>query len=194
MPHATEPVINTNNILNQILSENPGLAKVFNTNNTQIIFASPERKKIGEQMGGLEYWPADEPGYKGWEHPTGGGKNVIEIYSDELKNNPKKLYNAVWGDMLHGMVKDPYYNTLREEFKKNYTPEESARIQSKRSWWDDANGENANDMAINDSYIRGALNEPDVAEQGQEFYGNTMYSPKQIQILNMMKNYLRTGK
>jgi hypothetical protein len=183
-----------NEILQQVLTENPGLAKVHNPKNTEVMFASPSRKLTGEKMGGLEYWPAEETGTQGWEHPTGGGKNVLEIYSDQLQNNPDALKNAIYGDLIHGMNKDSTWKTMRNDFKKSYTPEEYERLAERQSWWEDANGKDAKDMAIHDAYIRGWMNERDVAMQGQKEYGGTMYSKKQLAILKRMEKYLKTGK
>ncbi len=180
-------------ILAQVLEANPGLKKTHSLEDTDVILASPERTKIGSKMGGLEYWPSDETGIPGWEHPTEGGKNVVEVYSDELRNNPELLRKAVYGDLIHGMSRDPEWTKLREEFKQNYTPEEMKRIAAKKSWWEDVNGKDANEIAIHDAYIRGYLNEPSIAQRGQETFSNTMYSPKQLEILGKMQKYIKTG-
>jgi hypothetical protein len=190
-----QPLGPGNDVLNQVLDENKGLARVHNMDNTQVMYASPERIKAAfanGSAGGLEYWPANEKGMPQFPHPLGGGKNVLEIYDNELKSNSAKLKNAIYGDLIHGMVNDPTWSNMREQFKSNYTPQEMQRIKSKQSWWDDANGKDANDMAVHDAYIRGWLN--DSGRQGQQHYGGTMYSPKQLQLLEQMKNYIRTGK
>ena len=180
-----------NNILKQVLIEYPGLAKVHSPENTTVMFASPERMK-GAQ-GYLEYWPSNEEGTPEFPHPN-FGKNVLEIYSDELKNNPAMLKNAIYGDLMHGMVNDPTWASYRDEFNKNYTPEETKRILNKQSWWEDANCSGGSPNAATDAYIRGWLNELDVAQKGQLSNKGTMYSPKQVEILNKMQKYLKTGK
>ena len=183
--------IDPNDILKQVLTEYPGLAKVHSLKNTQALFAPIERMK-GAQ-GQLEYWPADEPGTTDFPHPN-LGKNILEIYSSELKSDPIKLKNAIYGDLMHGMVNDPTWSSYRDEFGKNYTPEETKRMTSRQSWWEDANGIESSPNAATDAYIRGWLNENDIAQQGQTKYKNTMYSPVQIDILDKMKKYLKTGK
>jgi phage pi2 protein 07 len=108
-------------------------------------------------------------------------------------NNPAELKNAIYGDLLHGMNTDPTWSEMKNEFKQNYTSEELKRISSKQSWWSDANG-GMNNNATHDAYIRGFLNEPDVAMKGHITSGGTMYSPKQLQILETMRKYIKTGK
>jgi hypothetical protein len=183
-------------VLNQVLEEYKGLAKVHNSDNTQVIFADPERtQKAHQMMGqvGLEYWPSTESGTKDWAHPS-KGKNVLEIYADDLKNNPDKLKQAVYGDLMHGMVNDPYYAKLRDEFKNNFTPQEKRRILARKSWWEDANNGKVNSTAATDAYIRGWLgSDSDSAREGQKKSGGSMYSKKQLEILKKMENYIKTG-
>lgn len=181
--------LEANKILKQVLAENKAYSKLYDPSKVKVVYASPGRKGSG----GIEYWPSDEPGTKELPHPIGGGVTALEIYSNELKNNPELLKKAIYGDLIHGMKNDSEFNQMRNDFKNNYTPEELSRIKNKQSWWDDANGNNANDMAVHDAYIRGMLNEPDVATEGQKNTGNTMYSPAQLEILRKMQNYIKNG-
>jgi hypothetical protein len=174
--------------LNEVLKNNPGLSKVFNLDNTRVMVAPPQRVRPGS----LEFWSPDEPGTPDLPHPTGDGKTVLEIYDRNLMNDPEALKNAIYGDLLHGMHKDAHYNKLRTEFIKSYTPEEKGRIANKQSWWEDANGANANEMAIHDAYIRGWLNDSGI--EGQKASGGTMYSPQQLEVLDRMKRYISTGQ
>lgn len=202
MPMDDAP-INGQDILREVLAENKGLAKTHNLEDTQIIFATPERVEAAAKAmqaegyrggpGHLEYWPKDETGVPGYAHPA-PGKIALEIFNPDMMKDPKALKQAVYGDLIHGMKTDPTYNNMREEFKKNYTPEEKARIANKKSWWADANGSAANDTATHDAYIRGYLNEPDVAMRGHKEAGGTMYSPQQMQILNKMQHYIKAGE
>jgi hypothetical protein len=181
-------------ILQQVLSEYKGLAKNFNTANTSVVFADPVRSKTGLQHGGLEFWPTTEVGTKDFPHPS-PGKNVLEIYSDELRNNPEQLKQAIYGDLMHGMVNDPYWRGLRDQFMQNFTPQEIERQHQHQTWWDDVNeDQGAAGNPTWDAYLRGWIaDEGSGRSKGQADSKNTMYSPKQIQILQKMQDYLKTG-
>jgi len=187
-----------NVVLLEILKENPAMGKVFTPDDTKVIFADEKRQQLaneymksqGATMGGLEYWPEDESGVGEYTHPS-PGKRVIEIFSQALRENPEELKRAIYGDLMHGMASDPTWKSMRDEFKNNFTAEEQQRIKKRQSWWEDAKG--GNEMATTDAYIRGALNDPS-AQKGQQESGGTMYSPKQVQILQDMQDYLKTGK
>jgi hypothetical protein len=172
-----------------LLSENHGLAKIYKPGNVSVVFASPERMAALKKQGGsdrqLEYWSPEESGSKDFQRPTGhDGKHVLEIYSPELRNNPEKLKQAIYGDLLHGMSKDPYFASLRKQFTENYPPkiaEFNAKIQKERG---------VSKNSIDDMYIRGRLAEG----QGDEWKSTDRYSPKQLEIIEKMKRYLSTGK
>lgn len=158
------------------------------------MFANGDRAKRGlKERGGLEFWSLNDSGTIDFPSPK-PGKNVLEIYSDDLKNNPTALKQAIYGDLMHGMVSDPYWSSLRNQFMQNFTPQELKRQDNHRTWWEDVNSSKDKNGPTYDAYIRGYLaNEGDGIE-GQKQTGNTMYSPKQLQILKKMKDYLDTGK
>jgi hypothetical protein len=184
--------------LQDVLKEYPGLAKTFNAQNTQLTFASPERiaaqtesmKKQGYTggPGHLEFFP------KGESESPDPSKNILEVYDKNLINNPTALKNAVYGDLMHGLHDDPTWKKLRTEFKNAFTPDEIKKIKSKQSWWGDASNGNPSSTPTLDAYIRGWLNERDVAIEGQKKSGNRMYSKKQLFLLNKMEKYLKTGE
>ena len=183
-----------NTYLQDILSENKGMAKVFNANNTKVIFALPERTKMMNDLGihgGLEYWPMDEKGVGKYTHPTMGKTNALEIHDPALMKNPEALKAAIYGDLFHGMNNDPTFNKMREEFKVNYSPAEKQRMENGTSWWDDANGKGASDAAIHDAYIRG-VDDPSFMDGVTS--GKLEYSAKQQDILKNMLNYIKTGE
>jgi hypothetical protein len=188
--------------LKEVLKENPGLANIHSTDSTVVIFADKDRVKAAKDSmaaegfdgpGGLEYWPKEEEGTPGYGHPA-KGKVALEIYSDELMSDKDKLKEAIRGDLLHGMKKDPTFKNLWDEFKDSYTPETKAWLKSKAKAGGDASGGIDRD-STHDAFIRGYLN-PDEADEwrkGQEQSG-TVYSPKQLDILDKMETYIRTGK
>ena len=181
-------------VLRSVLTEYPGFAKNFNANNTSLVFANGERAQRGlKERGGLEFWSPNESGTPDYPSPA-PGKNVLEIYSNDLKNNPTALKQAVYGDLMHGMASDPYWKGLRDQFMESFTPEEINRQQKGKTWWDDVNGSKQRFGPTYDAYIRGWIANEGEGHQGQAESGNTMYSPRQLQVLQEMQNYLTTGK
>lgn len=180
-------------VLQQVLDENPGFAKVYNANNTSVVFATGERAKRGaKERGELEFWPPTEEGDEDYPHPS-PGKNVLEVYTDELKNNPVVLKNALAGDLTHGMSQDPYWKGLRDDFMQSFTPQEIKRQEQGKTYFEDTNDPKRERGDTNyDAYIMGWFNYD--GKQGQKESGNTMYSPKQIKLLEKMQDYLKTGK
>lgn len=184
----------SNSVLQQVISENPGLAKTFNTDNTSVVFARGDRAKRGlKERGGLEYWSPSDNGFKDFPHPS-LGKHVLEIYSDELKNDPKALKTAIYGDLMHGMNSDSYWKNLRGQFMQSFTPQETKRQEQRKTWWGDVNGSKDKNGPTYDAYIRGWITNEGEGKKWQIESGNTMYSPKQIEILGKMQKYLQTGK
>lgn len=176
-----------------MLTENLGLAKNFNAENTSVVFATGDRAKRGlKERGGLEYWSSSDSGTSDFPSPM-PGKNVLEIYSKNLKNNPKALQSAVYGDLMHGMSNDPYWIGLRNQFMQSFTPQEIKRQEQHKTWWDDVNGSKDRNDPTYDAYIRGWIADEGEGKKGQTESGHTMYSPKQIQILQKMQDYLKTG-
>ncbi|MDD5524364.1 MAG: hypothetical protein PHV90_03910 [Smithella sp.] len=173
-------------VLAEVLSTNKGYAKAFSPENTKVIIAPEERKRKGYG----EFWPVDEPGTPDLPHPM-PGKHVIEIYDPTIMSNQQRLSRHIEGELYHGMKNDQTFNKMREDFKANYAPEEINRMKQGRSWWSDANGKGASDAAIHDAYIRG-VNDPSYLEGIKS--GQLQYSPKQLDILNRMQNYIKTGQ
>ena len=181
--------IDPNDVLDEVLSENRGYGKVFSLGNTAVMSATPDRIRDGYG----EFWHIEDQGTTDLPHPQ-PGKNVIELYDQTLSKDPARLKQHIEGELYHGMKNDPYFNKLREEFKANYTPAELERIKAGNSWWDDARptveiNPHAED-AMHDAYIRG-IKDPSVLLGIQ--IGKLEYSPKQLQLLKEMRDYINTG-
>ena len=179
-----------NAILLQVLKENAGLAKIHNKDNTVVKFAPLDRITKNNIYGGggqLEYWPVEEEGLKDYPHPA-PGKIALEIFQAQLMQNPEILKRALRGDLMHGMMADTYYKGLHDQFRNNYTPETLAFEQK-------ANRQGWRPNAVHDMYIRGYLNpdERDEFRKHQAQSGN-VYSPRQLEILNEMEQYIKTGQ
>lgn len=180
-----------NDMLKSILNEYPGLQKAHSMDTTSAMFADSDRiaatkKAYGkEDIGGLEYWPKEETGMPGLPHPTGGKGNVLEIYDESLKSDPKELHTAILGDLLHGMPKDPGWAKMRDEFAKNFSPAAKELIKSKNC------PPEARDSMI-DAFIRGAM----MPYKGGNWKDKDpdLYSEKQMKLLDKMQEYLKSGK
>lgn len=193
LPVTGDPAIMA--VLQQVLKQYPGMAKNFNTANTLGVLASGDRAQRGlKERGGLEFWSPTERGTADFPSPA-PGKNVLEVYDPKLKNDPAALQQAVYGDLMHGMVADPNWSNLRTQFMQNFTPQEIARQQQHKTWWDDVNSSKGpvGDPTY-DAYIRGWIADEGGGKQGQQESKGTMYSPQQIQELQQMQDYLNTGK
>ena len=187
--------VDPNKVLDSVLTEYPGLQTVHSPEKTIAVFASPERLQAATEAskswsdkgpGFLEYWPADETGPPGLPHPTRGGKNVLEIYSGELRD-PEKLRPMIMGDLLHGMKNDPEFAKLREEFSQHYSKKAQQLIEKRKGQGDFY----SSDSTV-DAFIRGGI----VPYKGGNWIqkDETLYSPKQKEILGVIHRYLKTGK
>ena len=182
-------------MLQQVLSENPGLAKNFDPNNTSVVFANGERAQRGlRERGGLEFWNKGDRGPSDYPSPD-PSRNVLEIYDSKLASDPVALKQAVYGDLMHGMSSDSYWNGLRTQFMQSFTPQERQRQDQHKTWWDDVNGSRGPvGNSTYDAYLRGWITDEGNGRKGQAASNGTMYSPKQMQILQKMQDYLKTGK
>ena len=186
-------------VLRSVLAANKGFASVYNPNNVQVIVADPERRSAAQKYNAgseLEFWPASEMGTTQFPRPVNtNGKSVLEIYSPDLARDPNQLRTAIYGDLMHGMAQSPYWKSLRDQFMQNFTPQELKRQQQRQTWWDDVNKSKGTPFGPTyDAYIRGWIANEGNGIQGQKESGNTMYSPRQLQILQQMKDYLESGR
>lgn len=167
--------------------------------------ASPDRVAKNKQYGGnglLEFWPSSEEGTPEFPAPS-KGKNVIEVYSDDLKNNPDKLTSSAFRDALHVLPeKDAKWQQLRSELVKATPPEYFDKWR--RNTGDKRNLQDFINKTGADGLIRGAFDEdsefgaafrkePNYTYQGKQYKSEPIYSDKQREILNKMRDYLGVG-
>lgn len=185
-------------ILRSVLAQHPGLASVYGKGDVSVTVADPTRAQLAGKYNpgsGLEFWPSTEAGTSQFPRPSNtDGKTVLEIYNQDLAKNPAQLRTAIYGDLMHGLSKNPYWKSLRDQFMQNFTPQEAQRQKQGKTWWDDVNGSKDQFGPTYDAYIRGWITNEGQGRQGQSQSGNTMYSPRQLQILQEMQNFLATGK
>ena len=198
-------------VFDDILNEKPALKKIYNQDNTRISLADEKRQELNKKYGGggsLEHWFPDDEGAKEFPHPT-LGKYHFEFYDPNLYNDTKMMKQAMYLDMLHGMKNDPEWRKMRNEFNKNWKPEELKWLKQKhaKEAYKDESISNYFDRTIIDAYLRGGLNELSDEELNNGKYndeyaksfrgqlkedGRTidMYSPTQRKIISQMRKYL----
>lgn len=175
------PMADPNIALENVFKKYPRFTKTIDPANTEVLFAPKERVR-GENQ--LEYWPSTEEGTPDFPHPK-PGKTVLEVYSDKLKQDPKLLEQAIYGDLLHGMRNDETFSVLRDEFKKGVSPQ-TLEFEKKNG-----NFEGLNDDSRLDAYIRGYLAPDEADEWGKnQRSGVPVWSDKQLKILDIMKKYI----
>lgn len=176
---------NPNGLLSGIFSEYPKLQIGNDPLKTNVTFANNQRQGLSGNRR-LEYWPPQEPGTPDMPHPN-PGNTTLEIFDPKLKNNPELLKNSIKGDLLHGMANDPIFNSLRTNFAEHYTPE-ALEMDKKQ-------GLNPLSDSRLDEYVRGYISPDENAEFMNAYNsGQPVYSPKQIQLLQMMKAYMGMQK
>ncbi len=202
-PASTPQGGSSQDLINNVFKQYPGIAAHYKDTPVQVIMADEARQQANKTYGGgggLEFWPMQETGAPEFPHPTGGKSVALEIYDQNLKNNPEELQRAVYGDLLHGMRDDPVYAKAMEEFVKHYTPNSQRNIeaQTKERLAAGEDPENVR-ASINDGWMRGYL-APGKGPQGndefndnQKKFGN-VWSPEQIAIMDRVKAYLQTGQ
>lgn len=179
--------IDPNEVLASVLARNKALATNYPSGSVSAIFAPAERVealiKSGRGENQLEFWPPDETGSPDFPRPKGYDKqSVLEVYRPELQRNRKLLESAIYGDLLHGMDKDPYFAKLKQSFVSSYLPNIS-------KWNEKLRARGQSQKSIDDMYIRGYLS-PD---ERDEFRRGTHYSPQQLAILEKLRRYIATG-
>jgi len=201
--------------LSDVMKENPGLSKVIDEKNANVVVADPKRLKKLQEIGGgdryMETWHPDDPGDENFPHPK-PGTVAFEIYKKEMVKDPKLLKEAIRMDALHMMPNDPKWKEMRQEFTNNFKPEEMEWIE-KNKYPNEKNPDESltsyMDRTQTDAYLRGGLNRlPDKAiqsdfldEYAQNYRGIRKddngkpvkydpYSPKQREIINQMNDYL----
>lgn len=197
-------------LLQEAIGQYPAMSNVYNDQNTSVSVANSQRlqqlKAVGGQGRMMETWFPDDEGDSSFPHPAPGKFN-FEFYDQNAYNDPEVRKSAIFLDALHGMKQDPNYAAMRNEFNKNWNPQELDWIKQKYST--EANkGESLAsyvDRTVIDAYLRGAMNpmSDQTLQSGKykdeyaQMYRNPNaqnYSRTQKQIIGKMQNYLKTGR
>lgn len=197
-------------LLQEAIGQYPAMANVYNDQNTSISLANQDRLQKLRASGGsgrmMETWFPDDEGDSDFPHPAPGKFN-FEFYDQNAYSDPEIRKSAIFLDALHGMKQDPNYAKMRNEFNKNWSPDELDWIKKKHA--KEGNKDESLtayvDRTVIDAYLRGAMNpmsdqtlqsgkyKDEYAQMYRSPNGRN-YSQTQKQIVAKMQNYLKTGK
>jgi hypothetical protein len=203
----------SNDVGSQVLTEYPGLknSPAFK-NGYQVISASdPNRlsSDYAKQRGGELYQPGEATTpqtakeFDALVNPGDPNKTVLEVYDQKTAKDPNLLKQFAFGEAIHGAKQDPKFAALRQEFSDSFYPDLMAdkkqRFATGKLGGDLApmpGGKETFEQMMNrsgtDAYIR-AYFMKDVPNYGSEEWLSQL-SPKQFEVLNKMRDYLKTGK
>ena len=150
----------------KIIKKHPGLKKMY-PDGVDIFFADEDRKEGNRKYGGgggIEFWPAEEDGPPNFPNPGNQKRPAVEIYSEELMNDPVQLESAVFLDSLHQIPYESEYAPLMNQFRGSFDKSQAANIRLMASEHGiDINNERQFrsfiDRVVIPWFLRGALDE-----------------------------------
>ena len=157
----------------KIVKKHPGLKKMY-PDGVDIFFADEDRKEGNRKYGGghgIEFWPVEEDGPPNFPNPGNQKRPAVEIYSEELMNDPVQLESAVFLDSLHAIPYESEYAPLMSQFRGSFDKSQAANIRLMASEHGiDMNNERQFrsfiDRAVIPMFLRGALDERTDAQLG----------------------------
>ena len=150
----------------KIIKKHPGLKKMY-PDGVDIFFADEDRKEGNRKYGGghgIEFWPAEETGPPNFPNPGNQKRPAIEIYSEELMNDPVQLESAVFLDSLHQIPYESEYAPLMNQFRGSFDNTQTPYIRRMAEKYGiDMNNDRARydfiDRVVIPWFLRGALDE-----------------------------------
>jgi len=153
-------------LVNDLFEENPWMEDVYGgADNVHLVDSSkdPERLKSNTGGGGIEFYPESEPGLPEIPNPDFGKKTRLEIFSEDLANDPEALKSAVYLDLFHGITTHPKFKPYTDQIKNSFTPKQKAwhDEQALELGIDINSPEDMDafyDRVVTPKYLRGAFN------------------------------------
>jgi len=153
-------------LVNDLFEENPWMKDVYGgADNVHLVDSSkdPERLKANIGGGGIEFYPESEPGLPEIPNPDFGKKTRLEIFSEDLANDPEALKSAVYLDLFHGITTHPKFKPYTDQIKNSFTPKQKAwhDEQALELGIDINSPEDMDafyDRVVTPKYLRGAFN------------------------------------
>ena len=157
----------------KIVKKHPGLKKMY-PDGVDIFFADEDRKEGNRKYGGgggIEFWPAKEDGPPNFPNPGNQERPAVEIYSEELMNDPVQLESAVFLDSLHQIPYESEYAPLMNQFRDSFDHTQTPYIRRMAEKYGiDMNNDRARhdfiDRVVIPKFLRGALDERKDAQLG----------------------------
>jgi len=150
----------------KIIKKHPGLKKMY-PDGVDIFFADEDRKEGNRKYGGgggIEFWPAEETGPPNFPNPGNQKRPAVEIYSEELMNDPVQLESAVFLDSLHQIPYESEYAPLMNQFRGSFDNTQTPSIRRMASEHgidmnNDRQFRSFIDRVVIPMFLRGGLNE-----------------------------------
>ena len=150
----------------KIVKKHPGLKKMY-PDGVDIFFADEDRKEKNRKYGGgggIEFWPVEEDGPPNFPNPGNQKRPAVEIYSEELMNDPVQLESAVFLDSLHAIPYESEYAPLMNQFRGSFDNTQTPYIrQAAEKYGIDMNNDRQFrsfiDRVVIPWFLRGALDE-----------------------------------
>ena len=150
----------------EIVRKHPSLKKMY-PDGVDIFFADEDRKEKNRKYGGgggIEFWSVEEEGPPNFPNPGNQEIPAVEIYSEELMNDPVQLESAVFLDSLHAIPFESEYAPLMNQFRGSFDNTQTPYIrQAAEKYGIDMNNDRQFrsfiDRVVIPWFLRGALDE-----------------------------------
>ena len=157
----------------KIVKKHPGLKKMY-PDGVDIFFADEDRKEKNRKYGGgggIEFWPVEEDGPPNFPNPGNQKRPAVEIYSEELMNDPVQLESAVFLDSLHQIPYESEYAPLMNQFRGSFDNTQTPYIRRMAEKYgidmnNDRQFRSFIDRVVIPMFLRGALDERTDAQLG----------------------------
>ena len=157
----------------EIVRKHPSLKKMY-PDGVDIFFADEDRKEKNRKYGGgggIEFWSVEEEGPPNFPNPGNRKRPAVEIYSEELMNDPVQLESAVFLDSLHAIPFESEYAPLMNQFRGSFDNTQTPYIRRMAEKYGiDMNNERQFrsfiDRVVIPWFLRGALDERTDAQLG----------------------------
>jgi hypothetical protein len=148
--------------------------------------------KVAQGEGYAETWPRGETGA-----PDAMGRNTrpYDFPMNQLGvtvHQPDKFTSAdLAGEVLHV---DPYANIVRDKLMQTMTPQQWGTLKNEALDYNESIRQGLSEQRAKENTIDSALRGYTVNQWPESVNQQLNYSPAQLELLNSLKTYMKTGK
>jgi hypothetical protein len=148
--------------------------------------------KVAQGEGYAETWPRGETGA-----PDAMGRNTrpYDFPMNQLGvtvHQPDKFTSAdLAGEVLHV---DPYANMVRDKLMQTITPQQWGTLKNEALDYNESIRQGLSEQRAKENTIDSALRGYTVSQWPESVNQQLNYSPAQLELLNSLKTYMKTGK